>query len=120
MNVGSLTFRLRTLLQKAGLALQRQEDAFSPFGKLCQVRKGMNGSSLAEYETISAENVAFILEHTADSMSGRGILEIPPGNPMSAEAIQMVLQEIKAGLQDEGAIIHVAYFVVRWDESTST
>jgi hypothetical protein len=107
------------MLEKAGLALDHQEIGSAPQGKLCQVREGIKGDSMVQYETNSIDLLAFVLEHTASSMVRNGTLEIPPGNVVSGEDLQAILKEITEGLRTEGAIIPVAYFVARKEKSSS-
>ncbi|KAJ7115630.1 hypothetical protein C8R43DRAFT_935011 [Mycena crocata] len=107
-----LTFKLHSMLQKAGLAIQHREHSLAPFGKCCTIRKGLKGNSLAEYAAISVDNMTFILAHTAGSLLKDGTLEVPPGNVATSEGIQAILEEIKVGLHEEGALVRGAYFIV--------
>ncbi|KAJ7829470.1 hypothetical protein B0H13DRAFT_2116180 [Mycena leptocephala] len=108
-----LTYRLPRMLEKAGFVLQRREYVYPAMGKLCHVRTGMNDVSLADYDAITVDNIMFILEHIAHSMLKTGTLEIPPGNAISIHEIQPILNEIGAGVRDEGSIMRVAHFVAR-------
>ncbi|KAJ7276814.1 hypothetical protein C8J57DRAFT_1310492 [Mycena rebaudengoi] len=109
-----LTFCLRAMLERAGLKVEHSERGIATFGKACLSQKALDGSSLAEYEDFSLENMKFILAHLAGGMFRKGTLEVPQGNAITEEEkMEAILREINSGLKDEGAIAVGAYFVAR-------
>ncbi|KAJ7189231.1 hypothetical protein C8R46DRAFT_1341769 [Mycena filopes] len=103
-----MPYRLPTILHASGLALSEQADGVAPIGASCRVRTGMRGTSLAPLESISVENMNFIFRYNARALAKRGMLEVPWGSKVvgeeSEEVIEGVLEEIRAGMVDEGAV----------------
>ncbi|KAJ7664338.1 hypothetical protein DFH06DRAFT_1187518 [Mycena polygramma] len=108
-----LTFSLRSLLEKSGLTIEHEEFGFAPHGHLCRTYKGGKGASLTEYEDSSAESMMYILAHTAKSMLENGILEIPAGNLVTAQDLPAILEEVRLGFTNEGAMIKGVVLLAR-------
>ncbi|KAJ6456636.1 hypothetical protein C8R47DRAFT_187926 [Mycena vitilis] len=108
-----LTYSLRSLLEKSGLTVEHEGFGFAPHGQLCRTYKGGKGASLAEYEDSSAESMMYILTHTAKSMLEKGILEIPAGNFVTAQDLPGILEEVRLGFTNEGAIIKGVVLLAR-------
>ncbi|KAF8217586.1 hypothetical protein K438DRAFT_1557844, partial [Mycena galopus ATCC 62051] len=112
--VVGLTFRLGAMLEHAGFTVEKSERAAVTFGKLCRSETGLDGGSLVTYEEFSLRNLEFILAHVARGMLQKGTLEVPRGKIVTREEdMKETLQEIQAGLREDGAIVLGAYFVAR-------
>ncbi|KAJ7189214.1 S-adenosyl-L-methionine-dependent methyltransferase [Mycena filopes] len=89
--------RLPTMLHAAGLTLSEQADGSAPIGAAC--------------------NMNFIFRYTARALAQRGMLEVPWGSTVvggageGEEVIEGVLEEIRTGMVEEGAVVRGAYFV---------
>ncbi|KAJ7077647.1 hypothetical protein B0H15DRAFT_805107 [Mycena belliarum] len=109
-----LTFLLGPMLAQAGFTVEATEVAPAPFGKLCGTLPGLHGDSIAPYEALSADNLAFVLREFATRMFKDGTLEAPRGTRITGEeALEALLKEVDEGTRTEGVVSVGAYFVAR-------
>ncbi|KAJ7189210.1 S-adenosyl-L-methionine-dependent methyltransferase [Mycena filopes] len=111
--VVGIPYRLPAMLHEAGLAIESQVDGFAAIGKVCRLRTGLRGDSLVPFEGMSAEIMDFLFQYMARALAQKGNLEAPWGSPVGEEAMEAVLEEIRAGMVKEGAIIKGAHFVCK-------
>ena len=93
------------MLAAAGFAVNESRRGVASHGKLCTVYSGADGGDLSEYEDFSTNNMVFILDHLSAALLRSGALEAPKGVAVTTEeGRRALLQEIKDGLEREGAL----------------
>ncbi|KAJ7739064.1 hypothetical protein DFH07DRAFT_965887 [Mycena maculata] len=109
-----LSFRLREMLEEAGLTVEKVQAQRGSVGKTCRIHKGADGGSPAAFEGSTAEVFESIVARFAAIMLEKGTAEAPSGHHIvNEEELEGILAEVHEGLKTEGAYIPGACYVAR-------
>lgn len=104
----SLSFRMPTLLEKAGLRTIYTQKCVAPFGKLCE-----RYPALADEVERTASSSDMMHADMSAGLLQRGILEAPKGTRLTTEEERKSLaEEMSRGVREEGAWIVLFEFLV--------
>ena len=107
-----LTQAFLQMVETASLRVVSSQRVEIPFGKYCDSRTGIDGSSLSKYKAVSVENYVQLLNMISKFMMKNGGIELANGIVISNEVERQVLMGELARFVNEGGSIFISEWVI--------
>ena len=100
------------MIETASLRVLSSRQVEIPFGKHCDSRTGIDGTSLSKHKAFSVENFVQLLNMISKSMMKNGGIELANGTVISSEEERQVLMGDVARFVNEGGSMFVSEWVI--------